>query len=160
MERKGFQIAFPTALVVPAAAFLSVILILNANLSFADSSSKKAAAVAGPSAVEYTEAQITQLHDSLDITEAQENLWNNLILVMRENAKDMDALTRDRAENAKPMNSVEHMKYHRQITAAHLGQLDKLIPPFEAFYTGMSDEQKKIVDTIFRTGKHEKRKGK
>ena len=79
---------------------------------------------------------------------------------MRENAKDMDALTKDRAKNTKPMNAVEHMKLHSQITEAHLDQLKKLIPPFEALYASMSDEQKETTDTIFRTGKHEKPKRK
>jgi hypothetical protein len=58
------------------------------------------------------------------------------------------------------MNAVEHMKLHSEITKAHLDQLEKLIPPFEAFYDSMSDEQKKITDTIFRTGKHGKQKRK
>jgi len=43
----------------------------------------------------------------------------------------------------------------------HLAQLKKLIPPFEAFYNSQSDEQKKVTDTLFRTGKYEKKhKGK
>ena len=79
---------------------------------------------------------------------------------MRENAKEIDALTKDRAENAKTMNSVEHMKFHMQITEAHLAQMKKLIPPFETFYNSQSDEQKKITDTLFRTGKYGKLKGK
>jgi len=33
---------------------------------------------------------------------------------MRDNAKEMDALTKDKAENAKTMNSVEHLKLHSQ----------------------------------------------
>ena len=79
---------------------------------------------------------------------------------MRENAKDMDALTKERAETTKPMNAVEHMKFHSQTTEAHLVQVKKLIPPFEAFYASMSDKQKNITDTIVRTGKFEKRKKK
>jgi hypothetical protein len=79
---------------------------------------------------------------------------------MRENAKEMDALNKDRAESAKTMNSVEHMKFHSQTTEVHLNQLKKLIPPFEAFYASMSDQQKKTTDTIFRTGKHGKHKRK
>jgi hypothetical protein len=79
---------------------------------------------------------------------------------MRENAKEMDALTKDRAENTKNMNAVEQMKFHSQITASRLAQQKKLIPAFEALYAGLSDEQKKITDTIFRTGKHEKHKKK
>jgi hypothetical protein len=58
------------------------------------------------------------------------------------------------------MNAVEHMKLHSQITEAHLEQLKKLIPPFEAFYASMSGEQKNITNAIFRTGKHGKHKRK
>jgi len=79
---------------------------------------------------------------------------------MRENAKDMDAITKDRAESAKTMNSVEHLKLHSQITEAHLAHLKKLIPPFETLYASMSDEQKQATDTVFRTGKFGKHKRK
>jgi uncharacterized membrane protein YdfJ with MMPL/SSD domain len=158
MKRKGYQVAFPVALVVVMVAFLSTIFFANANLSFADSTKKKSPAVAKTSAVEQTEARIKELHHSLKVTEAQKGLWDNLTQVMRENAKDMDALTKDMAKNAKTMNAVEHLKFHSQITEAHLNQLKKLMPPFEAFYASLSDEQKKITDTIFRTGKCEKHK--
>lgn len=71
---------------------------------------------------------------------------------MRENAKEMDALTKDMAENTKDMNAVERMKFHSQITEAHLNQQKKLIPVFEALYASMSDEQKKKTDTLFQKG--------
>jgi|SRR5208282_387528 len=160
MNRKDYQTAFPVALVVVMVAFLSTIFFANANLAFADSGKKKTSAVAGTSAVEQTEARIKQLQGALKITEVQEKLWNDVTRVMLENAKDMDALTKGKAENVKTMNAVEHMKFHSQITEAHLAQLKKLIPPFEALYASMSDEQKKITDTIFRTGKYEKHKRK
>ena len=164
MKRTAYQGAFPATLVVVMVAFLAAIFFANANLSFAASGKKKSSAVARTSAVDYTEAQIKQLQGALDMTEAQEELWNNLTKVMRENAKDMDALTetlaKERAERTKRMNAVEHMKFHSQTTEAHLDQLKKLIPPFEAFYASMSDEQKNITDTIFRTGKHGKHKRK
>ena len=160
MKRKAYQVAFPVTFVVVMVAFLSTIFFANANLSFAASTKKKSSAVARTSAVDHTEAQIKQLQKALNITEAQKELWNNLTQVMRENAKDMDALTRERAENTETMNSVERIKFHSQITKAHLDQMEKLIPPFEAFYASMSDEQKKITDTIFRTGKHGKQKRK
>jgi hypothetical protein len=75
---------------------------------------------------------------------------------MRENANDMDALTKERVESTKSMNAVEHMKFHSQITEAQLVQLKKFIPPFEALYDSMSDAQKKNTDTIFLTGRHGK----
>ena len=159
MKRKDYQVAFPS-LVVVMVAFLATIFLANANLSFA-ASGKKSPAHARTSAVEYTEAQIKQLEGALTITEAQKPLWNDLTQVMRDNAKEMDALTKDKAANAETMNSVEHMKLHSQITETHLAQLKKLIPPFEAFYNSQSDEQKKITDTLFRTGKYAKKhKGK
>ena len=133
MKRKDYQVAFPAALIVVMVAFLAAIFFASANLSFAASGKKKSPAVARTSAVEYTEAQIKQLQGALNITAAQEPLWNNLTQVMRENAKETEALNKDRAESAKTMNAVEHMKFHSQTTEVHLSQLKKLIPPFEAF---------------------------
>ena len=158
MKRKANQVAFSAILVVVMVAFLSTIFFANANLSFAASSKKKSPTVAKISAVAETEARIKQLQGALNITEDQEELWNNLTQVMRENAKDMDDITKDTAENTKTMNAVEQMKLHSRITEAHLDQLKKFIPPFEALYDSMSDEQKKSTDTIFRTGKHGKNK--
>ena len=159
MKQTNPLVAFPGALIVMV-SFLATIFFTNANLSFADSGKKKSSAHARTSAVEYTESQIKQLEGALTITEAQKPLWNDLTQVMRDNAKEMDALTMDKAANAKTMNSVEHLKLHSQITEAHLAQLKKLIPPFEAFYNSQSDEQKKVTDTLFRTGKYEKHKKK
>lgn len=160
MKRKNHRIAFPAALAVVVVAFLSTIFLVSPNLSYADSGKKKSSGHARTSAVEYTESQIKQLQSSLTITEAQEPLWNDLTQVMRENAKEMDVLTKDRAAKAKTMNAVENMKFHSQVVETHLAELKKLIPPFEAFYASMSDDQKKIIDTIFWTGKYSKHKRK
>jgi hypothetical protein len=160
MNQKAYHVAFPVTLVVVMVVFLSTFFFASADLSFAASGTKKSSAVARTTAVEHTETLIKDLQGELKISEAQETLWNNLIQVMRENAKEMDDLTKDRAENTKTMNAVEHMKRHIQITEVHLAQQKKFIPPFEALYASMSDEQKKSTDTIFRTGKHEKHKKK
>ena len=160
MKQKNYQVAFPAILVVVMVAFLSTIFFANANPSFAASGKHKSSAVVRTSAVDHTEAQIKQLQGALNITEAQKELWNNLTQVMRENAKDMDAFTKERAENTKTMNAVEHMKLHSQITEAQLDQTKKFIPPFEALYDSMSDAQKKSTDQIFRTGKYGKSKRK
>jgi hypothetical protein len=158
MQRKTYSVVFRMTLVLVMAAFLSTIFLAGADNSFAAASKKKSQAMTRTSAVEYTEAQIKQLQGSLNITEAQIELWDNLTAVMRAYGKDMDDLNKERAEKTEPMNAVEHMKFHSEITQAHLDQLEKLIPPLEALYSSMSDEQKKITDTIFRTGKHEKGK--
>ena len=159
MKRKTYHVAMLATLVVVVVAFLSTMFLASANPSFA-AGKKKSSAVARPSAVEHTEAQIKQLQGALKITEAQQELWENLTQVMRENAEDMDALTKERAESTKNMNAVEHMKFHSQMTTAQSEQLEKLIPPFEAFYDSMSDEQKNTTNTIFRTGIYGKAKAK
>jgi periplasmic protein CpxP/Spy len=160
MKRRAYQVAFPAALVVVMVTFLSTIFLAAANPSFAASAKKKSPAVTKTSAVEHTEARIKQLRDALKITEDQEPLWSNLTLVMRDNAKNMDELTKDRAESTKTMNAVERMKFHSQITETQLNHQKKFIPPFEALYASMSDEQKQITDTLFRTGKHGKHRMK
>lgn len=160
MKRRIYQVAFPVTLVVVMVVFLSTFFFVDANLSFATSGKKGSPAVAGTSAVEHTEARIKQLQGALKITAAQEESWNNVTRVMRENAKEMDAVAKDRAANTKVMNAVEHMELHSQITEAHLNQLKKFIPPFEALYASMSDEQKKSTDKIFQTGTYEKSKRK
>jgi hypothetical protein len=154
------QRAYPVTLIIVMVFFLSAIFFAGVNSSYAASAKKKAPAVVQMSAVEHTEAQIKQLQGALNITEAQQELWNDLTTAMRENAKDMEDFMKERDQDTKPMNAVEHLKFHSQITQTHLNQLEKLIPPFEAFYNSLSDEQKTITDTIFRTGKHGKQKRK
>jgi len=163
MKKKAYQVAFSATLIVAMVAFVSTLFFATADSSFAASGKKKSSSISRISAVDYTEAQIKQLQGALKITPAQEELWNNLTQVMRENAKDMDALRKDRVESMKTMNAmnaVEHMKLHSQITEAQLEQQKKFLPPFEAFYESLSDEQKKITDDIFRTGRHGKHKRK
>jgi LTXXQ motif family protein len=158
MKQKAYSVAFPVVLVLVIVTFLSTIFFASVNLSFADSGKKKSQAVTRPSAVEHTEAQIKQLQGALNITAAQKELWDSLTSAMRENAKDMDAITKEKAEKSEPMNAVDHMKFHRRITQAHLDQLDNIIPPLEALYVSMSAEQQKTINAIFRTGKFGKHK--
>ena len=160
MKRKIYAVVFRMTLVLVMAAFLSTVFLASANNSFAATGKKKSQTMTRTSAVEYTEAQIKQLQGTLNITAAQEPLWNNLTKVMRENATDMDAVNKDRSEKTEPMNAVEHMKFHSQITQSHLSQMNKLIPPFEAFYDSLSDQQKNITNMVFRTGKYGKAKRK
>jgi len=160
MKRKMHQLAPPVTRVVVMMALLSALFLAPANPSLAASDQKKAPTVARASVVEHTEARINELQSVLKITPAQEKLWENLQQVMREDAKEMDALTADRAEKTKAMNAVERMKFHSQITEARLNQIKKFIPPFEELYASMSDEQKKSADTVFEKGIMRKHKGK
>jgi hypothetical protein len=157
MNRRVFKVAVPATIVVMV-AFLSAIFFASPNTATAATAKKKAPAVARMSAVEHTEARIKLLQDALKITDSQTASWNTLTQVMRENAKVMDALTKDRATVAANLNAIERLKFHSQISEIQLDQLKKLIPPFEALYISMSDEQKASTDAIMQTGKHGKKK--
>ena len=152
MNQKAYQVTVPVTIVVAMVAFLSIFFFANADNSFAASGKKKSTAVARTTAVEHTEARIKELRGVLKITDAQANSWDNLTLVMRENAKEMDILTKNRDKIAKPLNAVEEMKFHSQITETRLNQMKKFIPLFEELYASMSDEQKKNADTLFDKG--------
>ena len=152
MKPQAYQVAFPVTRVVVMMAFLSAIFLASAIPSFAASEKKKSPVIAQTSAVEHTEARIKELRAVLKITDAQGKSWDNLTLAMREDAKVMDVLVKDRAENEKNMTAVEQMKFHSKITETRLNQMKRFIPLFEELYGSMSDEQKKNADTVFDKG--------
>jgi len=155
MKQRAFQAAFPAAIVLMV-TFLFTIFFADVNIASAATSKTKTSAVAKTSAVDHAEDRIKQLQGALKITAAQEELWKTVTEVMRENAKNMDAFTKERAERAKAVNSVERMKLHSEISEVRLEHMKKFIPPFEALYNSMTDEQRKTTDAIFQTGKHGK----
>jgi hypothetical protein len=152
MKQMADRDVFPFARVFAMVALLSTLFLANANPTFAASGGRKSPVAASISAVDHTEATIKQLQEALKITTSQEALWNNMTQVMRENAKEMDALTKDRSETTKTLNAVERLKYYSQITETHFNQQKKFIPVFEALYASMSDDQKKKTDALFQKG--------
>jgi hypothetical protein len=105
------------------------------------------ASEAGGAAVE---SRIKDLHKRLHITEAQKPQWDNLVMVMRENADAMTALQKERAADAQSMSAVDVIKSYESVIAAHEDGMKKFVPPFEALYNTMSDAQKKTADSLFR----------
>jgi protein CpxP len=96
------------------------------------------------------EGRIKELHKKLHITAAQETQWNNLAQVMRDNAKVMQDLEKQRAEDVKSISAVDVVKSYASVIEAHEAGMKKFIPAFEALYDSMSDAQKKTADALFR----------
>lgn len=96
------------------------------------------------------EARIKDLHTKLHITTAQESDWNDLAQVMRENAKEIDAVARDRAAHFKTMNAVDNLNSYQAMVQAHAEGLKRLVPVFSKLYGDLSDAQKKDADLLFR----------
>ncbi|MGY4724185.1 Spy/CpxP family protein refolding chaperone [Burkholderia pyrrocinia] len=106
------------------------------------------------------DTRINNLHDRLQITAAQEELWRKVAQIMRENAATMDSLRQARTSHANSMSAVDDLKSYGQVADAHADGIRKLTPAFQALYDSMSDAQKKNADLIFRTDhQHSAKKG-
>ena len=98
------------------------------------------------------QARIQDMHTKLKITMAQEDQWAKVSVVMRENAKTMDALTQSRMEKSKKMTAVEDLTSYKEVLITHLEGVNRLIPVFSTLYSQMSDSQRKEADELFRHG--------
>jgi hypothetical protein len=140
MKRIANQFTYPTILAV-AAVLLAFMVLSTATPSLA--ASPKA------SKADRVEARIKELHTKLKITPAQEELWNNVTQVMRDNATTMEALTKARSEEASTMTAIDDLKSYGEIVEAHADGIRKFIPAFEPLYASMSEAQKKNADKLF-----------
>ncbi len=101
------------------------------------------------------ELRIKDMHAQLMITPTEEAQWGKIADLMRDNAKTMDTLTQARATHAKDLTAVDDLKSYGEIAQAHADGIKKMTPLFADLYAGMSNEQKKAADTLFRHGKHQ-----
>ncbi|MFZ1121388.1 MAG: Spy/CpxP family protein refolding chaperone, partial [Candidatus Binataceae bacterium] len=97
------------------------------------------------------EARIKEFHKRLHITAAHQTQWDNLVQVMRDNAKAMTDLQQQRKQDAKAMTAVDAVKSYQAVIQAHEAGMAKFVPAFQALYDSMSDAQKKTADAMFRT---------
>lgn len=96
------------------------------------------------------ERRLRNLHGKLHITQAQSRQWDQFALVMRDNARSMDQLYKERAEKLASMSAVDTMQSYAQITQERAQGMQKLMPVFQALYASLSDEQKQSADQLFR----------
>ena len=105
--------------------------------------------VPGKNAEERVERRIKELHSQLQITPAEEPQWNEFAQVMRENARDMDQIFIQRAEQLESMTALQNMQSYEQIAEAHAQHLQKLVGAFQSLYDTMPDQQKQLADQVF-----------
>jgi len=134
-----------------AVTLLGAIALASPSFAASDSQQAMASTAAEPAGSTAVEARIKDLHRRLHITAAQQPQWDNLILVMRENAQAMTDLQKQRAMDAQSMSAVDVIKSYESVIAAHEDGMKKFVPPFEALYNTMSDAQKKTADSLFRS---------
>ena len=136
MIRSVGRFTYPTAFVIAAAFLCAMGILAGPAASKADDEASR------------IDQRIKAFHSKLGITEAQEEQWNKLAQVMRENATTMHALIQARKAKG-AMNAVDDLKSYSEILDAQAAGWKNFTPPFEELYASMSDEQKKNADTIF-----------
>jgi hypothetical protein len=105
------------------------------------------------------DTRINSLHSRLQITAAQESLWQPVAQVMRDNASTMDSLRQSRTANANSMSAIGDLHSYGEFVDAHADGIKKLTAAFEALYNNMSNTQKHNADLIFRNDSHMSKKG-
>jgi len=150
------QAAFAATAIIGLSAFAAG----AAPLAAGDSTTVPSPAMANSPAQQRTqrgmagqiEQRITGLHATLQITVAQQPLWDQFAQVMRNNAANMDATFQHRAQTLSGMTAPENMESYAKVAAAHAQDVAKLVPAFQALYTTMTDGQKRLADQAFRDG--------
>ena len=96
------------------------------------------------------ETRIKTLHGDLRITTAQEAQWTPVAQMMRDNAKAMADLRKQRVDHADALGAIDELKSYASSIDAHADGVHKFIPVFQTLYDAMSDAQKKTADGVFR----------
>ena len=132
-----------------AVATLFGSLVLASNFAIAaPATTEPALATAKASPVE---ARIKELRNKLNITDAQQAQWDSLVQVMRDNAKAMTDLQKQRGQDAKAMTAIDAVKSYQAVIEAHEAGMAKFVPAFQALYDSMSPAQKETADAMFRS---------
>jgi hypothetical protein len=96
--------------------------------------------------------RIKYLHDRLRITPEQEPLWDTVAQAIRDNARDIVPLVRERFRATTSGSALEVLHSYEALGEAQLDGLKKFTAVFGALYASLSEGQKKIADAILREG--------
>ncbi len=134
-------------------AFLSTVPLHESRAQQADQPSQTMTMPAKHKA-DRIETRIKELHDKLQITPEQEELWGSVAQTMRDTANTFRSEVTDRSAKLKTATAVDDLKSFQVIADSHADGLKRLIPVFEALYDKMSPDQQKNADKVF--GEHQR----
>jgi hypothetical protein len=105
---------------------------------------------AWPSHLARVEARIKEFHTKLRITPDQEDLWQQVTAVMRDNARTLDAIIAAQAAQARTTTAIDDLRAYSAFADAHAEGLKALLAAFEPLYASLSAAQKQQADTLVR----------
>jgi hypothetical protein len=96
------------------------------------------------------ERQIGDLRRRLNITAAQQGQFEALAQAMRQNAQEAAGMMQQeqQAGGGRARGAVEDLRAAAQLADAQAAGLRRLLPPLEALYAGLSDQQKRTADQV------------
>jgi protein CpxP len=92
------------------------------------------------------DSQIADLQKRLKITDAQKPQFDAFVQVVRQNAQTMEALVQQEQKAAH--NAVDDLRSSVKIAQEEADGLKRLLPPMEALYASLSDQQKRTADQL------------
>jgi periplasmic protein CpxP/Spy len=92
------------------------------------------------------ERQISELRKRLNITPQQQPQFDAFAQAMRQNAQTMEPLAQQ--QQGASHNAVEDLKAAAKFAEAEADALKRLLPPLQALYDSLSDQQKKTADQV------------
>ena len=95
------------------------------------------------------EASISELHQRLQITPAQEAQFGAVANVMRENARAEASAPQQPPANA---SAVDDLRAYIRYSEVELAGLKRLLPALDALYATLSPAQKQAANAAFRQG--------
>lgn len=144
------QQAFPAALLVSLSILLGAAAPVATGTPPVANAQARTAMEARDTLTAKIEPRIKDLHARLQITAAQQPLWEGFAQVMRDNTADMDATARGRMQTLSGMTAEENIASYAKIAAVHARNVERLEAPFQALYATLSDHQKQLADQAFR----------
>ena len=74
---------------------------------------------------------------------------------MRDNAKSLEEVRKAQGQNEKTANAPDVINSYAKTMDTHASAVHKFASVFQGLYDGMSDQQKKTADVVFRNRVHE-----
>ncbi|MDR3439695.1 Spy/CpxP family protein refolding chaperone [Telmatospirillum sp.] len=159
MHHRDLSFVRSLVLSVAVGLILALSVVVDARAARPDfaASAQPAAAPLEPNAkrahLDPDEARIRELHDKLQITESQAGQWEAVARTMRSNAKTIAALVQEKRKDK--MTAVEDLRAYQEIAAAHAKAAGKLADAFEVLYGTMSEDQRRLADSVFHQSRRD-----
>ncbi|WP_298422423.1 Spy/CpxP family protein refolding chaperone [Rhodoblastus sp.] len=120
------------------------------GLTFSAGAQAQDAAAAPDARQTKVEQRIRDMYATLHITKAQDPEWNAFAQVMLDNAQAMESAVQRKSGDRSKLSAPQIMENYAEISAQHSQNVEKLSAALEVLYAGLSPDQQRTADELFR----------